>query len=303
MPPSTTAMRGKLPLGTPQPSHCSHSTLSVCISTEYSLLLFSWSLLNTFHSTLPNGRVESTSWNSACLVVRHHFNISNTGPSNHPRIMSNPTYHTSSERGEPHGSCGHKKDDHKTPKPQNPKTPLDRLTTKFRNKWFYFPQSYFTASSNGVLSVALGDVAIFYSLRFCFSLLLYWCLSNLALDTTRGLSSNSDWFPLSHNIKLRVGIENFRELLHFRPMISDPWGMSWISHSPPPPVYHFSSMIKCPLLSIKRKPHICMVYLNTAILRIVFWAFSTLRTVRGYWLFSESWVSKRGVSKPLVKPS
>ena len=27
--------------------------------------------------------------------------------------MSDPTYHTSSERGEPHGSFGHKKDDHK----------------------------------------------------------------------------------------------------------------------------------------------------------------------------------------------
>ena len=34
-----------------------------------------------------------------CLFVRHHFNISNIGPSNHPRIMSDPTYYTSLERG------------------------------------------------------------------------------------------------------------------------------------------------------------------------------------------------------------
>ena len=60
-----------------------------------------------------------------CLIVRHHFNISNIGPSNHPRIMSDPTYHTSSERGEPHGSFGHKKDDHKD---------KDKYTDKYKDK-------------------------------------------------------------------------------------------------------------------------------------------------------------------------
>ena len=58
-----------------------------------------FSILNHFHSTLPNGRVESTSWNSVCGSVRHHFTISNIGPSNHPRIMSDPTYYTSLEWG------------------------------------------------------------------------------------------------------------------------------------------------------------------------------------------------------------
>ena len=31
---------------------------------------------------------------SVLLSVRNHFNISNLGPSNHPRIMSEPTYYT-----------------------------------------------------------------------------------------------------------------------------------------------------------------------------------------------------------------
>ena len=34
-----------------------------------------------------------------CLIVRHHFNISNKGCANHPRIMSDPKYYTSLERG------------------------------------------------------------------------------------------------------------------------------------------------------------------------------------------------------------
>ena len=36
---------------------------------------------------------------SVLLSVRNHFNISNLGPSNHPRIMSDTTYYTSLERG------------------------------------------------------------------------------------------------------------------------------------------------------------------------------------------------------------
>ena len=60
-----------------------------------------------------------------CLIVRHHFNISNIGSSNHPRIMSDPMYHTSSERGEPHGSFGHKKDDHKD---------KEKYTDKYKDK-------------------------------------------------------------------------------------------------------------------------------------------------------------------------
>ena len=57
---------------------------------------------DSFHSTPPNRRVESTSWNSGCLSVWlsvcHQFNISNTGSSNHLRIMSDPTYYTSLEK-------------------------------------------------------------------------------------------------------------------------------------------------------------------------------------------------------------
>ena len=55
-----------------------------------------------FHSTPPTEGVESTSWNSVCLSVclsvRHHFNISNLGPSNHRRIMLDPTHYASLER-------------------------------------------------------------------------------------------------------------------------------------------------------------------------------------------------------------
>jgi len=36
---------------------------------------------------------------SVILSFRHHFNISNIGPSNHPRIMSDPTYYILLERG------------------------------------------------------------------------------------------------------------------------------------------------------------------------------------------------------------
>ena len=39
--------------------------------------------------------------------------------------MSDPTYHTSLERGEPHGSFGHKKDDHKD---------KDKYTDKYKDK-------------------------------------------------------------------------------------------------------------------------------------------------------------------------
>ena len=35
---------------------------------------------------------------SVCLFVRHHFNISNLGPSNHRRIMLDPTHYASLER-------------------------------------------------------------------------------------------------------------------------------------------------------------------------------------------------------------
>ena len=35
---------------------------------------------------------------SVCLSVRHHFNISNLGPSNHRRIMLDPTHYASLER-------------------------------------------------------------------------------------------------------------------------------------------------------------------------------------------------------------
>ena len=57
-----------------------------------------------FHSThLTQRRGQSTSWNSVCfsvcLSVRHRFNISNIGPLNHPKTMSDPTYYTSLERG------------------------------------------------------------------------------------------------------------------------------------------------------------------------------------------------------------
>ena len=52
-----------------------------------------------FHSTPPTGGVESIRGNSVCLYVRHHFNISNLGPSNHPRIMLGLTYYTSLDRG------------------------------------------------------------------------------------------------------------------------------------------------------------------------------------------------------------
>jgi len=39
--------------------------------------------------------------------------------------MSDPTYHTSSERGEPYGSFGHKKDDLKD---------KDKYTDKYKDK-------------------------------------------------------------------------------------------------------------------------------------------------------------------------
>ena len=52
-----------------------------------------------FHLTPPKEGVKSTVWNSVCLSVCHHLNISNIGPSNHPRIMSDPTCYTSLERG------------------------------------------------------------------------------------------------------------------------------------------------------------------------------------------------------------
>ena len=55
--------------------------------------------LGNFHSTPPTGGVESTSRNSVLLFVRHHFNIFNKDPSNHPRTKSDPTYYTSLERG------------------------------------------------------------------------------------------------------------------------------------------------------------------------------------------------------------
>ena len=69
-------------------------------------LIFQGMLLS-FHSPPPTGGVESIRGNSVCLSVRlyvctsvrHHFNISNLGPSNHPRIMLGLTYYTSLDRG------------------------------------------------------------------------------------------------------------------------------------------------------------------------------------------------------------
>ena len=52
-----------------------------------------------FYSTPSTEGVESKRGNSVCLSVRHHFNISNLGPSNHPRIMLGLTYYTSLDRG------------------------------------------------------------------------------------------------------------------------------------------------------------------------------------------------------------
>ena len=48
---------------------------------------------------LPEGSSLQVEILSVCLSVRHHFIISNLGPSNHPRIMSEPTYYTPLERG------------------------------------------------------------------------------------------------------------------------------------------------------------------------------------------------------------
>ena len=48
---------------------------------------------------LPEGSNLQVEILSVCVSVRHHFNFSNLGPSNHHRIMSDPTYHTSLERG------------------------------------------------------------------------------------------------------------------------------------------------------------------------------------------------------------
>ena len=70
-------------------------------------IFFSFSLYFPFssslHSNPSTGEIESTSCNfvclSVCLYIRHHFNISNLGPSNRPRIMLCPTHYTLLDRG------------------------------------------------------------------------------------------------------------------------------------------------------------------------------------------------------------
>ena len=69
-----------------------HNSGNITILTSENFNSWQFSLDPSYR----RGRVNKLKF---CLRFRHHFDISNIWPSNHPRITSDPTYYTSLERG------------------------------------------------------------------------------------------------------------------------------------------------------------------------------------------------------------